>query len=478
MGGLIRCQAIRGALVLVVACLLSVACKSRKGEEVKTYRVALRAIPESFDPRRNAINIYHYIHLQMYFPLFYYENDRLNSHFLDMAKTQALDDQFKTFQMCLKNGVKYSDGSSISSDDLRASLLETHQVKLGLWPVESIKTHGLCAEVRLSHGDSRYFDKLTHLNSTILKPEASKVGLGPYRVSSADAKKIVLVANADYVKGDFKKVVFEKVNPEEERDVFFRFDDWNYLWHHFDINEIVPDRIKKSWTGVRRPLVKALFLLVDIDKISHRKRLVKCFDRQAFSGALGLDLLPIEGYLPRGLPGSDASFQSILENTEDIDCQKAADVRYPYIHFHPTKTNQTKKFIEDRPSLGLNFENKTVNEAIWSVYHERNKVMLIMADSSEFTPEGFFSFFVSEPAIIGQRIDQLKKKIILAARDSDAHSQSEKFREVHRALLSQYFVIPLGQLKSTIYYKRDIKGISFADYSLGFPRIDRIEVVR
>jgi ABC-type transport system substrate-binding protein len=133
---------------------------------ISEYSVGLQSLPEHIEPRKNSINIYHFINLHLFFPLFQRDdNYSLKSQFLDLPLTKAIDLNFKRFQFCLQKGVRFTDSSDITADDLADSIKDTHQAKASLPKLDSLKINGVCVLVNLSQPDPYYFDKLTSVDS-------------------------------------------------------------------------------------------------------------------------------------------------------------------------------------------------------------------------------------------------------------------------------------------------------------------------
>ena len=161
-----------------------------------TYRIALRTLPEKVHPREIEVNVHFYVASQLYYPLFYSDdNGVLKSKFLDLTKTKATDLTFTKYLLCLKSGVTFNNGRPITLADFENSLRQSHKNIDNLMDLASLSKNGSCLAVELKHKDPRYFDKLTHLSSTIIsnnsKNNVAPLGLGPYKISTFSPNKSV-----------------------------------------------------------------------------------------------------------------------------------------------------------------------------------------------------------------------------------------------------------------------------------------------
>ena len=250
-----------------------------------TYRVVLQSLPEKIDPRHNATNIYNYINSQLFYPLFERDSEgRISSHFFALDTTKALSSEFTRFQFCLNPSQVFSDGTQINTAQVRRALEGVHKTKSDLVPIKTILEKDGCIQVTLKASDPYYFDKLSGVQSTVLKDEDSKdgiaIGFGPYKLTSKTSDRIVLEEVPRQVVGTFKRVEFIRFTDMNQFDSSSEISDWNHIYH-----VPIPERLQSGFQEIQRSIYKTYYLLV---------RLPSETDRFAFQSVLtDLNLLRI-----------------------------------------------------------------------------------------------------------------------------------------------------------------------------------------
>ncbi len=475
------------AIALVLS--VSICVKCTKKVENRTFRVGLRAIPERLDPRNNDVNIFHYINSNLYYPLFDKTSyGKLQSDFLDMDTTEARDQIFSTFRMCLKEGISFSDGTSIRSSHLENSIRFVHQKDMELPVLESLRAEGFCVDVKLQRGEPKYFDKLSTLESTLLKEEPSfenpaPIGLGPFHIIVMNNEKIILKrSSAQSTKRGIDVLEFLKIATPEDGERL-QIHDWNNLWPHLGANAPLPSYIINDWRRFEQSLVRSLMIVTHIKNANLSKKLAYCFDRLTYKKRLGMDLTNIPGFLPKGLTGSRVSFEEIKGTwgfTKE-DCRAASKNTkiVPFILFYPTLEAHLRLFLEDvQDSLPIRIGVSTVsvNEAIAKLYSGEELLIATLADTIKGRAAGFFVPFLGDKRVIIQNLIGLDALLRKGATSNDVDESEKYFEIVHRKLLETGAIIPLGQVHSTFYYPKFVKAIPAVDLANGFPRIDQIEV--
>ncbi len=155
------------------------------GSQKNVYRASLRAIPQSLNIRQATSNTEFYVAHQIYHPLYSLNSTskELESYFLDMKKSKAMDSTFSRFVHCLKNGVLFSDATPITVDDLRLSLEQTHLMQ-NFPRAKTVEIVEGCVRVQLENPVIDYFHFLSRVGSTVLKGSTLKnpfpTGMGYY----------------------------------------------------------------------------------------------------------------------------------------------------------------------------------------------------------------------------------------------------------------------------------------------------------
>ncbi|MBI4667645.1 MAG: hypothetical protein HY747_00420 [Elusimicrobia bacterium] len=222
---------IRSRILFFLAILLLAAC----GRRSPVYRVALQSLPERIDPRTNMVNIYHYINIHLFYPLFEREDDgSLSSQYLDLNSSIALDKSFKHFQLCLRPGAAFSAGDPIENSDLKTSIETTHEQDVFLPRLSEISIDKGCVMIALTEKDPIYFDHLTTIRSAVVRfrkqDDPVPIGLGPYQVKEFSKDRILLTASPGRVRGSFKSVEFLRFS-ETIMTPANNIHDFNHLYH-------------------------------------------------------------------------------------------------------------------------------------------------------------------------------------------------------------------------------------------------------
>lgn len=450
-----------------------------KRPKLRVYRVALYNLPEKFTPRLVKTNTDVFVYQHVYYPLVQRdEHGRLISHWLDLNSTRAKDDSFSTYRFCLIADSHFSDGSLVDIGALITALKKVHAHRLDMKPLKHIEAQNGCVDVELGSGDPNYFEKLSNLDSTILRSGTEEtdlpVGLGPYHVESKTDEKIVLRANPGLVRGDFSQIEFIKAH-NDLQDIKEEITDWNHLY-----NTPIPARYTEGYQKVEQPIWKVYFILVKLPQRKDRLAFAKCFDRARFIKELGLHLIPTMGYLPKGMPGADFDYPAWLKSIPDAVCSSAGDkpvVLYP--SYNPNLHDATKSYFRQQDSrlpVHVQVEPRTVDQTIAIAYGNETMINLVGTDAEEPTVPGFLMNFLGQKTLIKENIPGMKAELEAGAAAGTREGRERHFREAHRLLLNSGFVIPLGELVSVQMYPANLAGIEQANTVHGFPQIDGIVI--
>ncbi len=454
----------------------------------RTYRIGLRAVPTKIDVRRNQINIYHYIMLHAYSPLFEMDSDgTLASVFFDMETTRALNSKFDSFQFCLRDSLRFSDESPVRVEDLHQTLKEVHDLQEPLQKTVSLSTEGRCVKVQLATGDPKYFEKLMGASSTLLKSsssnEAFPVGIGPYKVTSFSDSHIQMKRTKENEKG-IDTIEFFKIQSAQEA-LEKKIDDWNHISRISDL--------EKHLSGFKRvpsPLMKVYVIIANIDDDPERKKLSACFPTASFRKNVVPYLKDTDGFLPNGMPGSKVDFKTALpaNNALTENCQLRSKNKFPFRTFLNEESASIKKYTNSPEGqwFGQRFNILPIDASDMAelVYSGKEYVAVIGFDSSGSMNADanesslFFESFIRKERLISKTIKGLSDLVDRAAQSKSKLEKDQLYRSAHEILLKSGYVIPLGQLDTTQYYPPDIENVVWADRVSGFPKIHEMRVKR
>lgn len=352
---------------IVVAVIALAGCTSRE----RTYRVVLQSLPEMIDPQSNLINIYHYINMHLFYPLFERKDDgSLGSEYLDIKASRAFDQSFKRFQLCLKKGAAFSEGEPIAGNDLRQSLEDAHGQDPLLTKLDDLVVKDDCVIVSLAERNPQYFDQLTSIRSAIIRlgdrKEKFPMGLGPYRVQGISEERILLVANRGRVQGSFSAIEFIKA-PKNLSEFRQQVDDFNHLYR-----ADIPKTWRDGYQKIQRPLFKTYFLLVKIRNPAHRRIFTRCFPGKKFVDDLRLSLEPTQGFLPNGVPGTGVNFENLMVRPGEAACQKrVAAVTIAYYNYTSDEEKPALDFFAKHAGtlpLGVNVRTVSLEDTIKAAF--------------------------------------------------------------------------------------------------------------
>jgi len=470
----------KNSLHTLFAIALLTSCKPTVSEYV--YRIHLQSLPEKISPRNNQINIYHFINLLAYYPLFEKDDkNNLTSHFINLKKSGAENTNFEKYQLCLKENLFFSDSTPIEARHLESSLRAAHNTKLILPGIISTELKDDCVNVQLKRADPYYFDNLKGVFSTVLSKEEADIpiGLGPYRIEKKTSNSILLLANTGQVSGSFRKVEFNKMESKESighrRDQPSLFVDINHIY-----NLPVDSTQSEQTSEIIRPILKTYYVLVHVRNRSTRERIQNCFPREKFRKALNLNLVATPGILPQGITGADISFDE-LKKRNKTNCDIPGENReIPFYSYNSSQTEDIKSLLKsatDAGTIRLNVIEKSLDETIRAASDESiDMVTLVGSDATEPDPSAFFNGFTGENTFVFAPIKDVEKNLKKYAESVDRTSRGTYIESAHRSLLESGYVIPLGQVISKQNYSKRISGIQYFDYLHAFPMVHQMVV--
>lgn len=442
----------------------------------ETFRVATPFLPKELKPRDGQLNIGQYISIQAYYPLLSegYEG-AWQSNFLDMENTKALDSRLKSFRFCLKNDLKFNDGSVIKSSDLKISLERFHSLIEQTPPLESIKVDGnRCVKFNLKERAPRYFSSLQGIASTILKSETEKsivpIGLGPYKVTAYSENRVELTIVNEKSEARFHKIEFEKVNEGDFNPSKFS-----------DINPVIPyfKNIKlDGFKEIKSRSFKTYALVVNVPSAEFRKCLAKEVDIASLVKYYGLKLRPLPGFLPQGIPGYKVNY------SKPTLC-KSFKFDKPVVMIVPFKAHLERLLSHKGQIFGKMakyVQPKLFDPAVMSqmIFARKPYISIIGFDSSSsnipFVSEAslYFESFCRENRILTKPLPGLRENLL---KTGEVLQKAERFllyKTAHQLILRSGFIVPLGESISSKMYPAHLKTFVIADPLSGYPQIQSI----
>ena len=466
-------------LLFVLLCTYGSYCLADADNQM--YVVAVREIPERFEPRLSLVNTRDYIDYHLYYPLFLYsKSGELFSNVLAMDKTKVTDMSFTSFELCLKKDLKFSDGSTISGDDFYDSLIDAHKAIDDLEHHPQIELKGECLFVKLAKPDFKYFDKLTNIKSTILKIKNKNdrvpVGLGTFVLKEHSPSKIVLERTVND-RQSVKQLEFVKF-VDNDQALAAGVSDWNHIYQNTP-----PEQVLKAYQQVTRPLSKSYIVLTRIKNANLRRRFVQCFPVDEFVPILNIKLQKIPGYLPKGIPGYEVSFRDAMGESKEV-CSFTGKNKPKIQLFNYNKDIQANlaSFFatnDKRLPISVQVEQKELGDVVKNVFETKGEFLAVMANEGSYNqPFQLFNAFYQAPKLIPYTIPSLENKIDMALNEQGQGGQEKLFRQAHELLMKSGYLIPLGQSVSVQYYPPWISNIEWFDKGQGFPQVNSMQVKR
>lgn len=459
-------------VILTLLLILASGCKSNLTDS--TFRVAVPFILNDLDPHHNTVNVQHYINIHLYYPLFQADdNGKLTSEFLDIDNCHATDKTFKRYKLCIKNGLYFSDSSTIQIEDLIFSLKSTHSAQMNLWPLRSIEAVDKhCLLLELENKDMMYFDKLTTIQSTLIKKNSSPsrpVGLGPYTINHSTKEKLSLTSNPS-LSFDFKNIEFIITNPKlANKDSYIQ--DWNHNYI-FD----VPERIKKDSLHIRRKLFKVYVLVIDYKDIKIRKQITACFNAHKIENYFPLlSKDHLNSFLPEGIQG--------YQPNKEYDwgkCNSASkNIAINFVCAGEKQCSGIKMFLrqkQDQLPFKINLTEIDSKDYAKHLLSENESVMIVGLDSYDYEPSTFFQIFLGNEKVTLTSFDEIKLKLLKAARSDNTSIKESIIHELHNHLLDSKIVYPIGQVIVDQFYPKYITNLRILNKSTGFPQINLLKI--
>jgi hypothetical protein len=504
---LCKAPVVSGALAaLILACGWITACS--KGGTVKvplTYQFATWSLPERLSPWSNQVNAYHLIHLQLYSPLFekrdpvHGSKTSLFSRYLDLEKTRALELDFKSFQFCLREGVRFSDRTIISRSDMRASIEQLHKAQEGmpklLEVIEPTEGQAGCLRVFLSESSETYFDYFTGVTSAILKQSSlgslAPVGKGPFNVTEFGTERIRAKRDDEYPseKGKFDWVEFKLYRgydaiPSREATGASLVIDSN----HFS-PEAQPASLVEGTKTIELPILKSYAWVNTYPDHAFRLKWLQCLARVERLPGLPFKLTPTPGFLPTGVDGNDVSLSEVLtkiKGSAKTSCSPIAgkSPKIRYVNYDPELREALVEFFRlyrDSLPAYVDVVDLPIEDAMKASFAGEAMITRVGFDTSGSTAAAnrqaatFFEAFYREERLVRVPLRRVEKAVRLALSAKDPESRRNYYRDAHRELLGSGHVFPLGQLYGVFHYHKGLKNIHWEDDFSNFPLVHALK---
>ncbi len=467
------------ALLILISILFLSSCDLNKRSH-ETYRVGLRLIPKALSPWDNQVNTNLLIMLQLYIPLFeVVGSEQIRSRLLDKKRTRVLDETHSKFMMCLNKDLKFFDGSPVTIDDFKNSLLKAHGKIQALPQIEKIENEKNCLKVSLKEVDTDYFRKLTSVATSIFKSNTLEkdipIGVGPYSIKLSTNDQMILDRN-NIFPSQLRRLEFVKYDSSLDEEELSRIHDLNHVYQL----PIPPDR-KLTYRRIERPSLKSYILFYGNASLKDRLLFAACLSKHPISEVFGLKLQPVKGFLPPPLLGS-----FIDEGPKYGSCPKMKTKKeFRLVHFNKEVIRSLEFFFQknqDKLPFKIKVDFLPFERVPELVFSHENVITLIGFDSSgsyNALLDGSSSFFRS--FVGNQRLTKNENKTLdeYLSQALDAKKLKSKeffYKKAHEVLLSRHYFLPLGQDILIQFYPSFIKKVSWADPYSPFPLYSFFEI--
>lgn len=459
----------------------------KKDKAPTEYIVALDFIPNTLNPSEAKTSTEVFIALQLYYPLIAIDDHgNLFSRFLNLDKTKSMDQKFNHYSFCLLNNLKFSNGESIRTTHVIDGIKRNKEIKDNIDEIKISTEDSNCFSLRLKKSDSVFLHKFHNLSSTpiVLGKDSFITGLGPYRTKEIKSSEINLEQTPNEKVGQFKNVKFiltKNVNEYIDKVFIDRNHVANQKSRKFDSPEMV---------YFRRPSQKTYVLLVNYENSDLAKVFVKCFPRESFIALQTKPLNPLPGFLPKGVVGSDVSWNELMKAVNRNDCEPRNVIPLTILHYEKANFNEVSSLLDsNKDSLPIPVIVKQVetSEMVKSIFNDKNFAALIGFDTSadeavrKAEVMKYFQSFINEPrnkrlvSNVNKKLSSLFNKSFNASILTDLQAH---VRSAHEELLTSGQIVPLGELDIVYEYPTKLENIVWLGNSSGingYPDISKME---
>lgn len=266
-------------------------------------------------------------------------------------------------KLCLKNGVRFSDGTPLTIDHILANLTRFQKNDVLRVPIkETTPLSNRCLKIRF---ENNYPDFMLDLDSelaVIVLPGTEErdttIGVSPYSLKSKTQKEVVLIANGTTPKPSIERIVFHRVS-EDPSDLsgleLNKFDDIFFASKRFPPEE----RQKRKKTQILS--LNTSIVVVNIEDKKLRDLVWNCIPRKtvrdAFLGDIeDVSFLDVRGLLPIGIAGAErGSPNQKCQQKQKIGRLSIPDLRF--ITFRKDKLSEFSRIFDDvGKKIGVNIQ--------------------------------------------------------------------------------------------------------------------------
>jgi hypothetical protein len=470
-------------IVALITGALFVSLRYLQKSPPNSYSVALDLIPQVTNPRKIRINSEFFVAAQIYYPLIQLDADGyMSSQYVDLESTRATSSDFKGYQICLKNNLKFSDGSKIEISHLEEVL---KFLSTSVKEANVVVGSGNCISVSLAHRDQSYLHKLTSIESALLKNPESQipVGLGPYRLKTVNGDMAVLEAVPGQDIKQFNIITFVKwLGPQTLT---------NFDW--LDTNHIPrqqPQLTLRKFRQIVRPMFKPYALVINHPNRELVRKFARCFPRDAFRKIQSMTLSPSPGFFPEGVLGAGVDWRATIGVAPANDCKTNTTARpLQLLHYEQSNLEEVRNFFKrHQRELPITVEviSLSLSELVERMYTQNYVASVVGFDRIGLNKpqvEGlqYLDFFVSphrRTRLVGTvdpNLQKIRNEMALAG--SGRENVGEILVRAHRAILESGQVIPLGELVRTYYYPKEIENLVWTGVGgmSGYPEFSQMK---
>lgn len=482
--------ALIGLIVVLAAALSRSHSGSDSSENAATYSIALTLLPDRLQPWANPVNVFGLILDAVYFPLLSTDvtSGEIHSEFLDTVRTKATSSDLKHYSFCLKQNVRYSDGTPIEGGDLAAMLTSFHSTQILAEPSPIIQLHGNCVTVTLKSADPIYFERFGGSASTILKQSTIHAriptGLGSYSVYKFGESEIILKRN-QIDRSSIQTLKFLKVR-DAASALDAHIDDLNYIYQGK-----LPDAYLHGKLVISRPAMKTYGLIVRTARPQDRVEFARCFPRTEYAKVTALNLKPVDGVLPEGVLGSKQKFEQSVGVPAPRECvfRNANKPSVDFLSYNPTRDSEVRAFFA-KYAVALPVKVNVVSVSALDFTKRlmdtsSPMVALVGLDSSGSSSAAFGEAATylepflnrTNTSIVNFEIEGLRELIRSAASETSSERKMLLYSKAHDLVMATGVVVPLGQLVTDHYFPNWISNLVWADPTSEFPLLDKLVVL-
>jgi hypothetical protein len=443
-----------------------------------SYRVAVPSSFENLHPRHNKINYLDAVLRQTYYPLIFQDADGdMRSSSLDMTKTKQVTKDATHFQFCLTQDLKFWDETHVATAHLLESLNEILSIKNMAAEIAQSENNG-CVSVHFQKSRPQFFAELTGVDSTVLKDSKVRhmpVGLGPFRPNQISKNRLELHRNSFRSgEGDIDELIFATVPPSDgaqsNQILENEFDEWNFYNGVIDIS-----LDKANRKIVLRPSVKTMVAWISIKDDCKRTKIWSAL-RSQFDEvrriSVANETLKIPGILPIGVPGFEEQTPETLRLPEkcnkggitaddNLGDAESIPLFAVYSQMHGgLRTMLGRAKLEDTEPK-IEFVNLDDDAVMKLMQSGKDFVGIISTSSPRSRLSDLLEFLINVSP--GKSIEGLGEILLAMDADTDPQTTAEQARKAHRLALDSGYILPIGQLNTTLSFPNFITDVAFRD---------------